>query len=352
MRKIWIVTVLALVAALTTVGRASAQESGSLDEVVVAGGIADVSGQAVGNPTVHAYLDGSFAASGVAGPRFELTLAVVPGEHEVCVYAIAPGATGNPTLGCQEFTVATAADGPWVAVSSDFHVSTEGGRWPENDARLEAFVAELTGAEVPPELLAVAGDMIDNIAIDDGRLGPGDSDRWDADTERYLEITADLDDIDTLHALGPGHDFNRAVSATEAEAVFGTRRGYRDWRGTRIIWTESEPPDSTLKWLDQVLDSAPEHAVLVFHVPLRTDATSRLDVGRTLAPNHPLYDVIDDHSDTIDAIVSGHIHRASASRIFDIPVHLCPLIDGGSYCRLVATDAGIVVERAELAPTD
>ena len=350
MGRIWSFVLLALIATLLVGGRASAQEYGALHDVSVDGAIATVTGSTIGEASVHVYLDGVFSVGASADPDFAVTLPATPGNHEVCAYAITPGATGNPTLGCLEFTADPAEPGPWLAISSDFHVSTEGGRWPDNDNRLEAFVAELQSYEVPPEMLVVAGDMVDNVAFEDGELEAGDLERWQSDVARYLAIVKSLERIDRVHALGPGHDFGSAVPIDVAEEVFGHRRGYRDWQGSRLIWLESTPGASVLSWLDQVLENAPGEAVLVFHVPVRTSATERLDADRTLPSSDPLYDVLERHAESIATIVNGHIHHASASELLGIPIHLCPLIDMGSYCRLVATDAGVVVERAALRP--
>lgn len=56
---------------------------------------------------VHLYLDGAFAsevaaqAEGTPGPRFDATLRALPGDHEVCAFAInVPAPAVNPKLGC------------------------------------------------------------------------------------------------------------------------------------------------------------------------------------------------------------------------------------------------------------
>lgn len=350
MHRIWFLVVFALVASLTAPIGASADQLTGLEAVTVRGGTARLKGLALGSRSVHVYVDEVFAGSVSAAPDYEFEVPLTPGDHEVCAYAILSAPGGRSVLGCEKIDVDDAEAGPWIAVSSDFHVSTEGGRWPENDDRLKAFVAELNAATTRPEMLVVAGDMVDNIAVENWEFVSGDLTRWRADVDRYLEIIEDLDGIEPVHALGPGHDFGRSVSEDLANRALGPSRGYRTWRGVRVIWLDSSPSVGVVNWLDGVLAGAPGEAVLAFHVPVRSTTTEAIDETRTLPSEHPLYEVLRRHAPKIGAIINGHIHKASASHLFGIPVHLCPLIDGGSYCRVIATDDGLVVERAELRP--
>lgn len=100
---------------------------GNVDSVSVSGQSAIVGGWALDPDTtapieVHVYVDGRFATYGYAGGSrpdvgaafpgygdahgFNLPVALSPGRHEICAYAINAGGSINPQIGCRQVTVA------------------------------------------------------------------------------------------------------------------------------------------------------------------------------------------------------------------------------------------------------
>ena len=104
---------------------------------------------------------------------------------------------------------------------------------------------------------------------------------------------------------------------------------------------------NTYDRLDRWLSKS-EQAVLIFHIPLRTDETYKYggwpnNRNLTLDPRDHLYDVIKKHHSKIIAIFNGHIHKAISTTYQDIPLFICPFFDKKTFCTLEIKDRLISV---------
>lgn len=237
---------------------------------------------------------------------------------------------------------------PYVIVTSDLHISAPDGRLREQTKYVETFFAAVGEMQPRPEAVFVVGDVVDNAVERNGRIQYGDRQHFHDEASIFRRMVAKLAPIPVITALGPGHDFGGEISLTIAENQIGLRRGEWKWNQISFIWL-TVPRDSfadsvssymqaldneEYRWLEERLRDA-EKAVLLFHVPLRTDATFQLgkwsgERNLTIDPRERIYQVIGKYSAKIAAIFCGHIHQSVQSDWNGIPIYIAPLI-GGYY---------------------
>ncbi len=253
---------------------------------------------------------------------------------------------------------------PYLIVTSDTHLSNPDGRWPQTVRRFQDFLTELTAN--PPELLFIVGDVVDNVrSTPDGGPRAGDKAFWAREVQIYKRAQSTLPGTRFLQSLGPGHDYIAPVTLEEAEKAFGARNGSVVWRGRKLIWLTMRTAafrldgrnfrnglsDAEYAWLDRELATA-ENAILLFHVPLRTDLTFRFGnwpggLHLTVDPRDRIYPIIDRHAPRIQAIFNGHIHKFIKTTHRGIPLYLCPFYDNGCHCKVHDSGDGL-----EIKPVD
>ncbi len=263
--------------------------------------------------------------------------------YEIDLDAPPPPGGGAPA---QRYDAATRLPEEYVLITSDTHLSVDRGRWPWTTRSFRSLVERL--ARHPPELVFIAGDVIDNY---DGRHA-GDLEYWNEEIAIYEELRARLGAERFHQSYGPGHDYNDAAALERLEARLGPAAGKVTWRGIDFIWVSFSQAvfvdgaerhanvldDAGYRQLRDMLDGA-ERAVLLFHVPLRTQDTFAAGkwsdgTNLTLDPRDPLYAIIDEHRDRLLAVFNGHVHRRLQSRYNGIPVYVCPFYVEGSFCTL------------------
>lgn len=249
---------------------------------------------------------------------------------------------------------------PYLIVTSDIHLSNPDGRWPHTVDRFQTFLSGLE--KTPPQLIFIVGDIVDNVRyMPDGSPRAGDRAYWAREVDIYRRAQATLPETQFLQSLGPGHDYIAPVTLTEAEQTLGARNGSIVWRRKKFIWltvpTASFGLDGTnyrnslseeeYVWLDRELQTAKE-AILLFHVPLRTDLTFHYgkwpgELNLTIDPRDRIYTIIDRHASRIQAIFNGHIHKFINTTYGDIPLYLCPFFDHGCHCTVYDSADGLQV---------
>ena len=156
----------------------------------------------VGEIPIHVYIDGVFAASGMANRQrddiaaafpgygaahgFDLTFAAAGGRHDVCVYAINSGAGGNALVGCGSVVVAT---NPFGAVDLVARAGEQ---------------VRVAGWAVDPD---TAGPIEVHVYADNVFVGSAIADR------NRIDLVA------AIPAFGPDHGFDITVRAPVARNV-------------------------------------------------------------------------------------------------------------------------------------
>jgi len=258
---------------------------------------------------------------------------------------------------------------PTLLITSDLHVSAPAGRWPQATAAYRSFMESLDEA---PEILFVAGDVVDNVVLENGTPRPGGRDHWHAEMRLFDQINSVLAGTTVLHAYGPGHDFIGAVSLDYAAGARGMpSRGRMRWHKVDLVWVTVRPAvfsnrgsnpaalsDEDYSWLEQALMTT-DNAVLLWHVPIRTAQTRRDgawadDANLTIPESDALYPILERHNSKILAVFNGHIHKPSMSGYAGIPVFLCPFFKTGCHCLVRQYEQSVTVEprQCDLAGTD
>jgi len=234
---------------------------------------------------------------------------------------------------------------PYVVITSDTHLTALGGRFPQELPRLEQFVKNLEARDGRPDALIIVGDIVDNAVFREGRLQPGFRDHYDADVAVFSGFKQQHPELPIIVALGPGHDFGGPIKLAEAESSLGPRRGIWHWGDITFIWL-TVPRASFGKvenyrnalvaedyaWLETQLQAA-DRAVVLFHVPLRTDESFAKGVwpdgkNLTIDPRDEINEVLKRHAAKITAIFCGHIHEQFTTEWNGIPVYFAPFITG------------------------
>ena len=248
---------------------------------------------------------------------------------------------------------------PYMLVTSDIHLSSADGRWPETTGQFERFLEIVS--KTPPELIFIVGDIVDN-SIDNY---PGSVANWKSEWKTYESIKKTYYDIEFRQSYGTGHDWLNDEMLGTLDQEIGSRHGVLSWRDMNFVWLSFGPganfpnsngQDSDLEeedilWLESVLSDV-DQVSLMFHVPLLTKRSQELGTvsnGRliVLDPRDPLYRVVDTYREKIDYIFNGHIHKAFQHSYRGIEMFSCPLKDARSFCTIeeIRSDS-ILIARA------
>jgi 3',5'-cyclic AMP phosphodiesterase CpdA len=239
---------------------------------------------------------------------------------------------------------------PYMLITSDIHLSSPSGRWPETTQNFRSFVEEVS--KNPPEVIFVAGDVVDNAAEN----YPGSLSNWREEWEIYSSIREAYKGIQFRQSYGTGHDWLNGEMLAILDKDVGDRKGVFSWRGLNFVWLSFGPgaffpnapehkpdlEDEDYHWLAKTLASV-SNASLIFHVPLSTPLSTELGVfsgGRliVLDPRDHLYKIIDTYRNKIDTIFSGHIHRAYRDEHNGIPIFSCPFMGKKNFCIVQVAD--------------
>jgi len=233
----------------------------------------------------------------------------------------------------------------YVVVTSDTHLSTPEGRFRDQAPKVERFLNALELSPTPPDAVFIVGDIVDNTVKRDGHLQPGNRMHFQAEADLYARIKQQHPRIAVMQSLGPGHDFGGPISLADAESALGPKAGVWRWEGITFIWLtiprsafapsisyENSLSTAEYQWLDDRLAEA-QRSILLFHVPLRNDATFTLGkwpggLNLTIDSRDRIGEVIRRHKTTIAAIFCGHIHQRLATEWNSIPLYLAPFITG------------------------
>lgn len=248
---------------------------------------------------------------------------------------------------------------PYLIIMSDTHLSSQDGRWPETTAHFKSFLESMRADQ--PERVFINGDILDNIALENGNPTCRDIHNWKKDLHAYMSATADFQDIDFLGSLGPNHDFIGDITMAYAAERLCSARGSFSFGGFEFVWISckfhsfSNDPVSReecfdiddLVWLDNELDCK-DKAILLFHVPLTTEDTINRgawsDNRSIIIPKEDkIYDVIDRHLNSIKMIFNGHIHGLLESDYKGIPLKIATFYNQGHYCRVSVHDGELNV---------
>ena len=251
---------------------------------------------------------------------------------------------------------------PYLLMTSDIHLSSPSGRWPETTQRFHLFMKEVS--KNPPEIIFIAGDVVDNATKD----YPGSLSNWQDEWKIYKSIREAYGDIEFRQSYGTGHDWLNDAMLETLDLDVGGRRGVFKWRGLNFVWLSFGPGaffpsapehhgdlnDEDYGWLEKKLSSL-ANVSLVFHVPLSTPLSTKfgaLSDGRliVLDPRDYLYKIIDTNRKKIDMIFSGHIHKAFRDQFKGVPLFSCPFMDNNSFCTLQIIDGSSKVSQYRFVP--
>ncbi len=248
----------------------------------------------------------------------------------------------------------------YIVVTSDVHLSAPGGRWPFTTDQFKNFLSGLR--EYPPDLIFVAGDIIDNAVQTSDGVTAGNEAHWNREIDIYKSFSKYLDSTRFLQSYGPGHDYG---NLNLIQSKIGPERGSYQWGKYQLVWltvkkgsfsNEAKNYSNGLTsfdyiWLTNQL-STNQHVILLFHIPLRTKTTYQYgkwsnNSNLTIDPEDPIYKIINRYSDHISAIFNGHIHYPIKSEYNKIPLYICPFIKKGCHCTITATGSLIKVEHVD-----
>ena len=243
---------------------------------------------------------------------------------------------------------------PYMLITSDLHISSPIGRWPDTTKKFKEFLGLFSKA--PPEKIFIVGDVVDN-AIDNY---PGSIENWRNEWALFQAIKESFPFIVFQQSYGSGHDWLNDEMLDELDRDQGPRNGFFEWRGVKFIWLSFGPAafvpgdefhGSDLRqkdydWLEEMLVSVPS-ATLLFHVPLVTpESRSRamFSGGRLIAvdPRDRLYSILSQYSEKIDQIFSGHIHQIFRHEFEGVDYFSCPFIDNRGFCTIEISNEGIL----------
>lgn len=243
---------------------------------------------------------------------------------------------------------------------SDLHLSSPDGRWPDTTAHFRAFLDSLKHAL--PQIMFINGDILDNYVSENGNAIMGSLSNWEKDAQEYLSAIERLEDTSIHGSLGPGHDFTDDIPMCDAGEGLSIRpRGCFAWHGFHFVWIsgkvhsfsndpalreESFDADD-LRWLDHELVGK-DNVVLLFHVPLRTEATAERgkwpgNRNITIPPEDSIYSLIDKHLSRVKWIFNGHMHGVISSEYKGIPVQISTFYNQGHYCKASVHDGELNV---------
>jgi len=246
---------------------------------------------------------------------------------------------------------------PYMLITSDIHLSSPDGRWPQTTRQFEAFLTKISKA--PPELIFIVGDIVDNATEN----YPGSLSNWKKEWEIYESIKEAHKDIEFKQSYGTGHDWLNDGMLEILDQKTGPRHGMFSWRDINFVWLSFGPgayfPDAEehhpdlgekdILWLESIL-SGVDRTSLMFHVPLSTEKSRQLGTfsgGRliVLDPRDPLYQVLGAYQEKIDFIFSGHIHETFRHEYHSVEMFSCPFKDARSFCIIEVSDGSPEVRR-------
>lgn len=243
------------------------------------------------------------------------------------------------------------SENPYLIITSDTHVSSSDGRWYEATAHFRSFLDSLKVN--PPKIMFINGDIVDNVASDSNKNPVTETLlNWQKDVQEYLSAIETYKETEFHGSLGPGHDFSSDISMAYAGERVCSDKGSFCWQGFNFVWLSgkvasfSNDPElreesfdaDDLVWLDNEL-SGKDNAVLLFHVPLRTDATFERGAWSghrniTIPTEDAIYSIIDRHLDRIEMIFNGHIHGFIESEYKGIPIKIATFYNQGHHCKV------------------
>ena len=239
---------------------------------------------------------------------------------------------------------------PYLLVTSDIHLSSESGRWPETTENFSSFLELLEGS--PPEEIFIVGDVVDNAM----ETYPGSIENWREEWGIFDNIKKSFPSIRFRQSYGTGHDWLDDEMLSELNFEFGSKHGVFSWRGLDFMWLSFGPgaflpgnedfgsdlDEIDYQWIESVLKDS-SGLSLMFHVPLLTPLSEKragFSGGRVIAldPRDELYPVLKKNAEKIRQIFSGHIHETFQHDFEGIPYYSCPFMDRQSFCTIERTE--------------
>ena len=246
---------------------------------------------------------------------------------------------------------------PYMLITSDIHLSSSDGRWPETTGQFVSFLKKISKS--PPELIFIVGDIVDNATEN----YPGSLSNWKKEWQIYESIKEAHEDIEFRQSYGTGHDWLNDEMLETLDQETGPRHGIFSWRDINFVWLSFGPgayfpeaeeyhPDlgrEDMLWLESILAGV-DRASLMFHVPVSTERSRELGTfsgGRliVLDPRDPLYQALDAHQEKIDFIFNGHIHETFRHEYNSIEMFSCPFKDARSFCTIEVSGGNPEVQR-------
>ena len=167
-------------------------------------------------------------------------------------------------------------------LTSDIHLSSPKGRWPDKRERYRRFIDSI---EEHPEVIIQVGGFIDSAIQVESGVTRGGRKNWLEELEIYRSTHEKLKQsgVEILDSYGTGHDFWSEESLKEAESITGVkRRGAKKWERSTLIWITTRPgsfspdgphdpvmEDEKYEWLNDTLENN-RYSILLFHVPIKT----------------------------------------------------------------------------------
>lgn len=244
---------------------------------------------------------------------------------------------------------------PYLLVTSDIHLSSEVGRWPDTTKRFTQFLEMLKTK--PPEEIFITGDVVDNAT----EAYAGSIANWRTEWRIFEDIKKSFPQIRFRQSYGTGHDWLSDEMLSELEERYGPKHGLFSWRGLDFLWLSFGPGafrpgsedygsdlnEEDYQWIEHQLEKSKRMSVM-FHVPLLTSLSEKkatFSGGRLIAldPRDRLYSLLRKYGAKIDRIFSGHIHETFRHDFEGIPYFSCPFMDRQSFCTIERVEQGVEV---------
>ena len=210
-----------------------------------------------------------------------------------------------------------------IAQLSDFHIRPPGILFADvvdTQAMLAAAIDAVLALRPLPDAVLLTGDLTN-----------------DGEPEAYAAILPELARLPMpVYAIPGNHDDRDAILILDGAAELGSANTYRhystDLGELRLIALDSLVPGKghgqicaeRLAWLEDELTKSGGQPVLVMvhHPPAETGIQFMDKIG--LMPNPKLEALIRQHSQRIQRIICGHIHRPIFYRWQGVPVSVAP----------------------------